>query len=431
MNFQETIDAILADLQSLDPRQRRFTRYLTLTHFAYPGRPTNDLETTREAAGKLLNSLSWHPRITLPESSPADGTMLRLDLRAYKWPLPFGTNWRRRIRIDSNRAARRTLQEWTGTDVPTLRADWFVANASRPPLYHDLLQLPTTDRALERLLQVDVVADLQEDNVLRSGFNDSGVSKNNRLLERHDAAYGTLWRSHDFANNKGRQNLFEHPLGPNAGETSFQAAGGEIIFHLPNGLQAYFLVDAKGKRIDKAPSEIVADPRRPDQRVENGISCMSCHARGLLFKADQLRPHVEKNAPAFGKTVVDAIRALHPRPTRFEARIAEDNVRYLRALENFGIRDPDQEPINRVTQRFEGTLDGLAAAAELGLTPEELSRLLDRNADLRPPPGRTAIAWRNRAARDLSSELRGSGPASDRLPSRQCDERAKHSLQGT
>src|SRR5438309_3538573 len=133
-----------------------------------------------------------------------------------------------------------------------------------------------------------------------------------------------------------------------------------MIFHLPNGLQGYMLVNAKGKRIDKGPIEIVADPRRPDQKVETGISCMSCHARGLLFKADQLRGHVEKNAQVFGKPIVDAVRAAHPRKARFQAQIEEDNVRYLKALnallpsppgrgvggEGSGVRDPDHEPVN-------------------------------------------------------------------------------------
>src|SRR5436309_7964930 len=95
-----------------------------------------------------------------------------------------------------------------------LRADWFVAAASRPPFYHDFLQLPTTDRSLERLLQVDVLSNLEEDNAMRAGFNGSGVAQANRLIERHDAAHGAYWRSYDFSDNIGRHNLFERPLGP-------------------------------------------------------------------------------------------------------------------------------------------------------------------------------------------------------------------------
>jgi mono/diheme cytochrome c family protein len=372
---------ILADLQKVDPRRRRFTRYLTLTHLAFAGRSEKDLQTTREAAGKLLNSLSWHPRVTLPEPVNPEATVLRIDLRAYKWT---GSLWEKiasayPYRLDIPPEVARAFAGQTGSELPYVRADWFVATASRPPLYHDLLQLPPTDRSLERLLQVDVPGDLQDDNVVRAGFTDSGVSRNNRLIERHDAAYGALWRSHDFAGNTGRQSLFEHPLGPNTGETSFQPAGGEIIFHLPNGLQAYLLVDAAGRRIDKGPADIVSDPRRPDLRVETGISCMACHARGLLPKADQLRAHVEKNAAAFGRAVLDAVRATHPLKAQFQSRIDEDNARYVKALEKFGVRDPDQEPVNLVTQRFEGTLDGRTAAAELGLTLAEFGAFLKGN----------------------------------------------------
>ena len=101
----------------------------------------------------------------------------------------------------------------------------------------------------------------------RSGaaFNRSGVSQNNRLIEWHKFAYGSYWKSYDFGGNVGRQNLFEHPLGPGTADAEFKHDGGEIIFTLPNGLQGYLLVDGQGKRIDKGPTTIVSDPKRPDR----------------------------------------------------------------------------------------------------------------------------------------------------------------------
>lgn len=97
-----------------------------------------------------------------------------------------------------------------------VRGDWFVAAASRPPLYHQVLQLPETDRELEKLLQVDVDENLRTRKVWRAGFNGSGVSQNNRLIERHesDLTNGAYWKSYDFGGNDGRKNLFAHPLGP-------------------------------------------------------------------------------------------------------------------------------------------------------------------------------------------------------------------------
>ena len=42
------------------------------------------------------------------------------------------------------------------------------------------------------------------------------------------------------------QSLFEHPLGP-GGTDGFKHDGGEAIFSLPNGFQAYYLNTADGK----------------------------------------------------------------------------------------------------------------------------------------------------------------------------------------
>src|SRR5581483_5223157 len=105
--------------------------------------------------------------------------------------------------------------------------------------------------------------------------------------------YGSYWKSYDFAGNAQRKNLFSHPLGPGDGDSDFQHDGGELIFSLPNGLQGYLLIDAKGNRIDKGPVAIVSDPKQGDRQVANGISCMSCHARGMIDKADQVREHVK------------------------------------------------------------------------------------------------------------------------------------------
>ena len=70
-----------------------------------------------------------------------------------------------------------------------LRADWFVAVAARPPLYNVLLQLPIDAATLEAQLKVDVPDDFRRNRLDRAGFLKSGVSEQNRLIERHDAAY--------------------------------------------------------------------------------------------------------------------------------------------------------------------------------------------------------------------------------------------------
>jgi mono/diheme cytochrome c family protein len=366
---------IQRDLENLDPRRRRFTRYLTLNHLA--ALPAADLERERHALAKLVNSLSWHPRPRRPEPIDAARTVYRLDLRDYKWSARV---WDKLAavypyRLPEPGAAARALTTLTGSEQPHLRGDWFAATASRPPFYFDFLQLPSTDRALERLVQVDAPTDVQEDAAARAGFNGSGVSRNNRILERHDAAFGAYWRSFDFSDNTGRQNIFERPL-------SFQPAGGEIIFNLPNGLQGYLLVDGAGRRVSKAPGDIVSDPKRPDKLVETGLSCMSCHVRGILPKDDQVRGHVLKNRDAFSPTDRDGVLALHVPAARMQTLMKDDAERFVAALTKLGVPATEPEPIVTAALRYEAVLDLATAAAETGLEVGEFAAGVRRSADL-------------------------------------------------
>ena len=110
---------------------------------------------TRNALNKLLNSLSWHPRIRVAEPVEATKTVLRIDLRWYLWD---ATLWNRVLNdypygvLDDSTAARAVAAE-TKTKMPLLRADWFVATASRAPLYYDVLQLPGNLTDLERQIE--------------------------------------------------------------------------------------------------------------------------------------------------------------------------------------------------------------------------------------------------------------------------------------
>src|SRR5262249_5020734 len=254
--------------------------------------------------------------------------------------------------------------------------------AWHPPLYHDVLQLPKTERDLEALLRVDTRENIRLERVARAGFNSSGVSKNNRLIERHEAGSVVYWKSYDFATNTGRQNLFAHPLGQGDDENAFQPDGGEIIFNLPNGLQGYFLVTGTGQRLDKGPTAIVSDPRRPDRAVENGLSCMSCHARGMIEKADQVRDHVLKNADAFAKADLETIKAIYPRRPDFAALLKKDAQRFQEAVGRTGAPLSATEPIAALALRFEAEMDLPLVAAEAGVKPDRVLQALELSSEL-------------------------------------------------
>ena len=134
-----------------------------------------------------------------------------------------------------------------------MRGDWFLFAASRPPLYHDILQLPKLDLDLEATLQVNVSENIRTKAVARAGITDSQASEHNRVIERHQSPLtrGAYWKTYDFASDDGLKSVKSHPFGPGGQATNaFDHDGGEIAFHLPNGLQAYMLVDARGSRID-------------------------------------------------------------------------------------------------------------------------------------------------------------------------------------
>ena len=261
-------------------------------------------------------------------------------------------------------------------DVPSIHIDWFLATASLPPLYHELLSLPLTDRELETQLDVDVVRNLLNApgvRVWRAGTNNSGVSNNNRVLERHTSRYGAYWKSYDFAGSVGTQNIFTHPL-------SFTHDGGEVIFNLPNGLQGYYLANASGFRLNEAPINIVSNPAASDPTVRNGLSCMGCHTEGMKTFEDQVRSVIESNTnPTYDKA--QALR-LYVEKSKMDALVAEDMERYKEALEATGGTFDDIEPISRFHEAFQGEVDAAYAAAVVGLETEAFQEKIRENVGL-------------------------------------------------
>jgi tetratricopeptide (TPR) repeat protein len=380
----DILRAINKDLQKMEAGSRPFARYFTLSHLWNAGLSEDELQTFRHGLSKLVNSLSWETGIVKPQAIDPAGTVLRIDLRDYRWS---NRMWLRILEqypygVIANIPEARAIAIATECELAYVRADWFVFAASRPPLYHDLLQLPATDRELEQRLKMDVAGNIQGERVARAGFNNSGVSRNNRLIERHATAFGAYWKSYDFAGNTGRQNLFAYPLGPASEEGRFRHDGGEIIFNLPNGLQAYLLVDRQGRRLDEGPIQIVSVKNQADPRVINGVSCMFCHARGMIDKRDEIRPHVAKNSQAFSEADARIVRALYPPEKDFQALVQADAERFRRAAEATSAKLTATEPVVALARRFEAELDVMTAAAEAGLPVPDFLRALDRSDDL-------------------------------------------------
>jgi hypothetical protein len=254
--------------------------------------------------------------------------------------------------------------------------DWFNANVSLAPLYYQTLKLPTRLSDLEDILAVNRRENILNLRVARAGFNNSGVSRNNRVIERHATANGAFWMSYDFSDSLGDRNIFSFPLGPFGSLASFKPSGGEMIFNFPNGLQAYYVTDANGRRVDRAPTEIVSDPKRADRAVTSAVSCFSCHGTtGINFKDDQMHSFLASNPQAFDREVRGGIASLYTEPKLMRKWMLEDSRRYIDALSKalatpYG---PEQEPITQANQEFESNVTLGGGAAELGLKPVDLA----------------------------------------------------------
>ena len=390
VNFITTdtmLTAMQTHLSTLDAFSRPFARYFTTTHLYNAGEGPEALRAYQIALSKLVNSLSWGFEVIQPIPIDVQETIFYIDLRNYEWDVR-GDTWTRIERAypyaiafdvvaQAGLSAKLTqLRREMKCEVPFVHVDWFLANASLPPLYHDILDLPATDRELERKLGIDVARNIQSAagvRVWRAGFNDSGVSNNNRVVERHKSPHGAYWKSYDFAGSVGKQNVLTHPL-------SFDHDGGEVIFNLPNGLQAYYISNASGNRIDVAPTEIVSNPAASDPAVRNGLSCIGCHTEGMKEFEDGVRRVVEQIAnPTFDKA--RALR-LYAEKAVMDAHIKEDAERYRMALEATGGVFGGIEPVHRFYEAFQDPLDASHAAAAVGLGTTAFLAKIDQESSL-------------------------------------------------
>ncbi len=171
----------------------------------------------------------------------------------------------------------------TCTWYPIMRADFFLANASLPPFYHDFLDFGDKSEDFVRAALVDYkklrIARVEINGiVVKSGHGMSGkvipVSENNRFIARYPSPYGYLWRTKDVEKVKDQTDYLRilH-------DDAFDAS--EWIASARNGLQWYFLSNKDEKRQDEAPIAIVRDDTNIDRRVRNGRSCFTCHRRGI------------------------------------------------------------------------------------------------------------------------------------------------------
>lgn len=378
-----------ADIEKVQRARRESTRYLTLTHLANICVTAEAMKVYRQGAIKFINSMSQSSDVVKLEAIDPEETILRINLTDLGWS---AADWDKVLavypyNVEPDVQLTSVISSATKTPLPYVRADWLTFTAAQPPLYDDLLKLPINFQGLAKEQGVNLEANIRSFVAQRSGFQKSGVSQNNRLIERHPSKSGYFWTSYDFGGNRGVQSLFEHPLGP-TGQDAFHHDGGETIFSLPNGFQGYYLNTAKGDRLDKGPTVIVRDLSRKDLSVTNGISCMGCHDQGMRKAKDEIRDHVTRGR-SFSREVRETVDGLYPPTAKMDAIIEGDGKRFTDAMVRAGLTPTLKlngvEMINALSKRYEDDVDLNLAAAEFGIDAKEFkSSSGDVDQKLRP-----------------------------------------------
>lgn len=392
-------------LRTIDRAERQYVRFFSMRVLHNtPTRTMDEIDYSRAALGKVLNSLSWRHRVVVPTKVDPAGTLYAVDIRELTWTFetwttllshyPYGLKFDLLPDVPVVNELAREVYELTGTDIPTVRADWFIAKATRPPLYHHLLRVPEFDHQLEEKLGVHAIRNIRNAEVDRAGMITSGISEQHRMVERHEGTNGYYWKSYDFKPTSERGDLTRYPLGPNYDRHAYERFtflhdGGEIIFRLPNGLQGYMLTDGRGRRIDEGPTDVVADKTRVSGNVAivNGLSCMACHTQGMLPVEDIVR-----DSSSLGGEARDFLRRLYPKRDQMNQLIAEDRdffrTAVLRAMRGMAENDAALvkadgsvlEPVGPLARFYAlQTLGVGELAAELGVDPDFLNAAIKVN----------------------------------------------------
>ncbi len=390
------------DLNKIPKEDQRFIRYFSLTHVYNAGKST---EESQVAINRLMNSLSWNKKLVAPTKVDGLGTLLRIDLRDYgwnesKWDLVQKKN---PYSIEFTSPTAKGIYEKTLAVYPDVRGDWFVFSASKPPLYHDLLDLPGGDNApgaekkLAKLLGVDSDTSRNVNEHFSVGVRQSGVSINNRAYHRSPTVdpkdskrvIGYFYSSDDFSSSDGNQSIFAHP-------GDYQKNGGEFIGSIPKenskgekmNAQVYLLANDKGVRLDDVDTNlgIVSHPKRVRNnfRVANGVSCFDCHERlgsGIISTANPLADHVKNNIHELlkGKQPVKILEQFKP-DSAIKPIFSKDQALYKKFMDETGGKPGI---IFDVATEFEDDMTEVQVASELGLTLNDFREKVAKDPTLK------------------------------------------------
>jgi hypothetical protein len=378
--------AMLADLRARPELDRPFQRYLGITDASNARRCGPALEQERQALFKLVNSLSTAEAIRVPTAIDEDRLLYRIDLRDYGWARPIDLEddgevdhpdgWAALLSsagpyaVELSGPEAGALVAEARSTAPFLPASVFVRAAAVGDVYYSLVDIGSNIYETMSESGFDTDAALIDGDVRRaaltrpSPLGDVVVSR----YVQGGAPGQSLWQAEIQDEIRGG-GIFDDP----AGYTDLDWS--QTILALPNGLHAYATNDGGGGRLSRSPRACAEGCDRPVD--QHAISCMGCHATGVLPVEDAMMEYLERNRRDFDDATYAAAVAIYPSAAEFEQLVAGDNAKYLAALEEASVASSSPDPVSALYLYSQRPLDIERAAAALGVPGAVLAANLD------------------------------------------------------
>jgi serine/threonine-protein kinase len=389
VDFDDLFIAINRDLATADNDDQVFFRYISLTNRFTAGQCAEALEKDRQGLAKMMNMLSINASIEAPVPVDNEETLYRIDLRDFDWDRAIDVEGNNFADVWEAIAANNPYAvEFVGDDAddakddtqtafPVMFADQMMDVSIIGNLYYAIIDVDVNQPLADFIaneLQIDVVANLEDEESVRAGTTKSRISRQDRLVQRDDIEVrgGALWQSFDFEDNGlANDSIFEDPFG-------FAAGGTEVIFTLPNGMLGFIIADENDAIVED--SDILLDTNQNNFRAITSVSCSNCHAGGLIPVVDEVREVALSNAREIGldRDEVEQLEGIYVSPTEFARIVQEDSQGfYQRALQLADLPIQGGDPVSNVFLRFDQDVRAEDAAGDLGLTPDDLRDNLD------------------------------------------------------
>lgn len=371
-SWDEVLQSVVADLQSLDADDQEFARYISLANHAPFALCDGSLARERQALSKSLNSLSTATTITMPVVIDVAETLYRIDLREYRWDragryagLEYPNAWEAvaannpfAVRFVGSQA--NAASSFTASNHPVMFADSFIATATRPDLYAAILGVPNDYRVLVAQLDLDRYAGAP---VIRAGFR-----ARDEFIASHwqtQSYSGYLWEIAAVGAPPGA--LFEDPTLTPAGERA-------VIYTLPNGLQAFAFMSADNRRLDD--SDVFLDLNLSNFRAAAPLSLLREHSPRVNVR-DEVRAHVSANPALFEPDIGAWILEQYVEQAELEALLASEAETFvIPALARAGVA-LGTEPISATVDAYNDDVSLADLAGETLVPTDELMDNLD------------------------------------------------------